>query len=295
MRAKHSLSVIVIAKDEADRIRGCLDSVKDLADEMIVLDANSTDGTVEICREYTDQVFVTEDWPGDGIQKQRALEKATKEWVLRIDADERVSPDLRTEIEAILAQETIEEAAFRISWATYFFGKYLTRGECGASHWNLFRREGAAFESVVVHSRLLAAPGPRRTLKGRLLHDANRSMRHFLERLVDYACLAASDRAARGKTSSLPVAFVRSWWRFFTAYVLKRGFLDGWRGLLVATLYSNYVFNKYAALWSEAHSALPARDESHAKQRIQEEVWIRPAAKGEFGTGVKVPETTFTR
>ena len=166
------LSVIIIARDEADRIRPCLESVRELADEIIVFDAGSTDGTADICREYTDRVFVKPDWPGDGVQKQRALAQATGEWVLLIDADERVSPELQDEIQALLATDDIVESAFYIRWATFVFGRYLTRGECGVAHRNLFRREGASFSPVVVHSVLTPAPGPTGRLRGRILHDS---------------------------------------------------------------------------------------------------------------------------
>lgn len=254
---RHSLSVIIIASNEADRIRAALESVARLADEIVVVVSNSTDGTADICREYTESVVVTPDWPGDGVQKQRALERATGEWVLRIDADERLSPDLRDELSSLLASESIAETAFTVPWATYVFGRYLTHGECGVRHLNLFRREGSSFSSIVVHSELTPAPGPVGALTGRLLHDAHRSLHHLLVKLADYACLAGASRAASGGGGSLAGAFAKSWARFFKAYVLRLGFLDGWRGLLIATLYSHYVFNKHAAAWVERYPSLP--------------------------------------
>lgn len=260
MSARHTLSVIIIAMNEADRIRPCLESVAGLADEIIVLDSGSSDDTVAICREFTDQVFVT-DWPGDGIQKQRALEKATMQWVLRIDADERVSPELREEIAAILVQEQIEETGFRIPWATYVFGRYLQRGQNGAYHINLFRREGAHYSDNFVHAGLHTAPGPRRKLRGALYHDAWRSYRHILQKFSDYACHSAQRMYDDGKTGGLGQAIVHAAWRFFSIYVLKGGFRDGSRGLLMAIVYSQYVFNKYAALWALREPGLPSPDD----------------------------------
>jgi len=259
MSARHTLSVIIIAMNEADRIRPCLESVAGLADEIIVLDSGSSDDTVAICREFTDQVFVT-DWPGDGIQKQRALDKACMEWVLRIDADERVSPKLGDEIRTILAQQTIAETAFRIPWATYVFGRYLTNGQNGAFHTNLFRREGAHYGDNFVHGGVHPAPGPRRKLRGVLYHDAWRGYRHVLQKFSDYACHAANRKYDLGETSGLGKAVAHAAWRFFSIYVLKGGFKDGSRGLLMAIVYSQYVFNKYAALWAQHQPGLPSPD-----------------------------------
>lgn len=258
MERKHTLSVITIVCDEADRIRPSLESVKDIADEIIVLDSGSTDDTVAICREYTDQLFET-DWPGDGIQLQRALAKASKDWVFRIDADERMSPELRTEIEEILARDSIAEVAFKVRWATWFFGSYLTHGEAGVSHLNLFRREGTTYDDALWHARPHHADGRVRTLKGRLYHDSWRDMRHLLDKLAEYACTPARQRAGEGERSGLARAFVHSIGRFLKVYVLRRGFLDGRRGLLMAILYTQYVFNKYAAIWAEGQPGPPKR------------------------------------
>ncbi len=259
MSRRHTLSVIIIAMNEADRIRPCLESVAGLADEIVVLDSGSSDDTPAICREFTDRVYET-DWPGDGIQKQRALERATGEWVLRIDADERVSPELRAEIEAILAREHIAESGFRIPWATYVFGRYLQRGQNGAYHTNLFRREGARYSDNFVHAHLNTAPGPRGKLRGVLYHDAWRSYRHVLQKFGDYACHAAAHKHAQHERGGLGKALGHALWRFFSVYVLKGGFRDGSRGLLMAALYSQYVFNKYAALWALRQPGLPSPD-----------------------------------
>ncbi len=118
-----NLSVIVIVKDEADRITDCLSSVTDIADEIIILDSGSSDNTVEICKQFTEKVFET-DWPGYGKQKQRALDKATGDWVLSIDADERLTPGLADEIDAVIKSDP-EEVAFKMQWAVVAFGKQL--------------------------------------------------------------------------------------------------------------------------------------------------------------------------
>lgn len=256
-RRKHALSVIVISLDEADRIRACLESVRDLADEIIVVDGGSTDSTTAICREYTDRVF-TARWEGDGQQKQHALEKATREWVLRIDADERVSPELASEIGALLDRPVIGESAFRIPWATYCFGRYLKHGELGTHHYNLFRRAAAHYEPEV-HARLVVE-GTTGRLSGRLYHDANRSYGHLIGKLCAYATASARVKRARGDRGGLGRAIVHSAWRFVKVYVFRLGFLDGRRGLMMAIVYSQYVFNKYAAMWADGQPGLPDQD-----------------------------------
>jgi len=249
MERKHTLSVIVIARDEADRIRACLGSVKDLADEIVVIDGGSTDATVDICREYTPRVFET-DRRGDGIQKQRALEKATCDWVFRIDADERMSPELRQEVRELLERDTITESAFRVHWATWFFGRYLTRGEAGVGHLNLFRRQGAWYDEQLRYAGLHLPDGPLGRLRGRLYHDAWRDLDHLLSKLDDYAYVAAEQQATEGKKGGPARACLHAISRFWQAYIVRRGFLDGSRGLILAILYSQYAFNKYATLWA---------------------------------------------
>ena len=163
-----NLSVIVIVKDEADRIADCLSSVAGIADEIIVLDSGSTDNTVEICRQFTDKVFET-DWPGYGKQKQRALDKATGDWVLSIDADERLTPELADEIDAVIKSKP-EEVAFKMQWAVVAFGKQLNHGRSARFVSRLFRRSGARFTDAIVHEKVMFSEGKVGKLKNRLLH-----------------------------------------------------------------------------------------------------------------------------
>ena len=150
---KTSLSVTIITKNEEDRIADCLSSVAEIADEIIVLDSGSDDKTVEICKRYTDKVFET-DWPGYGIQKQRALEKASGDWVLAIDADERLTPELADEIRTVLDSNP-EEVAFKTKWAVVVFGKQLNYGRSARYVLRLFRREGARFSEDIVHEKVI--------------------------------------------------------------------------------------------------------------------------------------------
>jgi glycosyltransferase involved in cell wall biosynthesis len=245
----YSLSVIIIAKNEADRIERCLKSVAPIADEIIVLDSGSVDQTVDIARRYTDKVYVT-DWPGYGPQKQRALEKAAGEWVLSIDADEVLSPELRDEIKAALAGNP-PVVGFKLPWAVIAFGRVLKHGRSGRAPLRLFKRSGSRFSNDQVHERILLPSGKIRKLKGRLFHYTHRDFAHYLEKNRQYAWLGAQKRFAAGKKGfGLTGASMRALWTFFLIYIIRLGFLDGRPGFLTAVMYSQGSFNKYAGLWA---------------------------------------------
>jgi len=245
----YSLSVIIIAQNEEDRIETCLRSVSSVADEIIVLDSGSTDRTVEIARKYTDRVYET-DWPGYGMQKQRALDKASCEWVLSIDADEALTPELQKEINRVLSCHPIE-IGFKLPWAVTIFGQTLNYGQSARAPLRLFKREGARFSDSFVHEKVLPPAGKINTLKGRLLHYSNRDFGHYLYKNRTYAWLWAQRKFKAGNRGfGVTGAFVRAIWTFFQIYFLRLGILDGRLGFLVAIMYSQYNFNKYAGLWT---------------------------------------------
>jgi len=246
---KHSLSVTIIAQDEADRIATCLSSVKPVADEIIVLDSGSADETVEIAKRFSRQVHET-DWPGYGPQKQRALKMAKGEWVLSIDADEALTPELQDEIRALLRRDP-PEIAFCIPWAVTTFGKRLDYGRSARAPLRLFRRQGARFSNDQVHEKIILPPGKIGRLSGRLLHYTHRDFGHYLIKNAKYAWLGAQKRYQADKRGQgLTGAVFRAFWVFFQIYVIRRGFMDGRVGFLVAVLYSQGAFNKYAGLWT---------------------------------------------
>lgn len=245
----YSLSVIIIAKNEEDRITTCLESVQNMADEIIILDSGSTDRTVEIAKTYTDKVFET-DWPGYGRQKQRALEKVTGSWVLSIDADEALTPELSREIHEKLSNPS-GEVGFKLPWAVTIFGQTLNHGRSGRAPLRLFRADGARFSEDIVHEKILLPEGRIIKMKGRLLHFTHRDFGHYLEKNRQYAWLGAQKRYAAGKNGwGLVGAALRAMWTFFLIYFIRLGFLDGQLGFLVAVMYSQGSFNKYAGLWA---------------------------------------------
>ncbi|MBZ2190304.1 glycosyltransferase family 2 protein [Alcanivorax sp. JB21] len=246
---KHTLSVCIITLNEADRVRACLDSVAGLADEIIVVDSGSEDATVAIAREYTDKVWVT-DWPGFGVQKQRALDHACMDWVLSIDADEALDEQAQDALESLLAQDTISEVAFRIQWAVIRHGKRLRHGRSARAPLRLFRREGASFTLVPVHETIKHSSGKVGRLPGFLLHYTARDYGHALAKNAKYAWLGSQKYFEKGKRNrSLLLVCLRALWTFFLIYVLRGGFLDGRIGFIVAMNYMQGNFNKHVGLW----------------------------------------------
>lgn len=251
----YSLSVIIVAMNEEDRITPCLESVAPIADEIIVFDSGSSDRTVEICKKYTDHVFVTKDWPGDGPQKQRALEKAICDWVLCIDADESLTRQLQKEIDSVLGRSPAEQG-FKLKWLPVIFGHKLYHGRSARAPLRLFRRKGARFSSAVIHGKLFLAPGKIGKLNGRLLHYTHRDFGHYLYKNRLYAWVGAQQRFENGKVGfGLSGAALRALFTFIQVYFIRLGFLDGRVGFLVAVMYSQSSFNKYAGLWTLRHEA----------------------------------------
>lgn len=247
---KHTLTLCVITKNEADRIQACLESVKNLADEIIVLDSGSTDNTVEIVQQYTENVWVT-DWPGYGVQKQRCLAKATQEWVLFIDADEALDEAAQKHLLEILSQDVIEEVAFKIKWGVIRHGKLLKYGNSGRSPLRMFLRDGSTFSPDQVHEKVIHPQGKVGQLKGLLYHNTVRNYGEALIKNAQYGWLGSEKYFARGRRChSLTMVMLRALWRFIHVYLIRGGFLDGRIGFLVAMDYAITVFSKYAGLWT---------------------------------------------
>lgn len=240
-----TLSISVICKDEADRIGRCLEAVAGWADQIVVLDSGSTDGTVEVARRYTSEVAVT-DWPGYGPQKQRALERCTGEWVLSLDADEVISPELKREIDATLAGDHGCNS-FRAPWVSVLFGGPIDFGADGRYHTRLFRRDAARFDGAAVHEEVVAQ-GRRGTLEAPVYHYTFRDLAHLKHKFGEYARLSAQSRYAKGKRATKLGALIRGGVSFLLLYFIRLGVLDGHRGLLMAAHYARYTHDKYAGL-----------------------------------------------
>jgi glycosyltransferase involved in cell wall biosynthesis len=241
------LSAIVITRNESANISDCLLSLH-FADEVIVLDNGSTDGTADIARRLGAQVAATDDWPGFGPQKNRVLDLASGEWVLSIDADERVTPELCEEIKATISgSSTIN--AFSFPRRSSYCGQYMLH-----SGWNpdmvvrLFRRGTAKFSDDLVHERLMVN-GPVGQLKSRLLHQSFPDFESVLDKVNRYSSAGAQSMGLRGKTATLWDAIGHGAWAFFRTYVLRRGFLDGQLGLALAISNAEGTYYRYAKRW----------------------------------------------
>ncbi len=238
-----SLSVAIIALNEEERIRACLESVA-WADEIVVVDSGSSDKTVAIAREFTDRVLFHA-WTGYGAQKNFALARCQGEWVLSLDADERVPEALRADIATTLAANPAE-AGFRIPRQNFFQGAWVRHGgwypDCQL---RLFRRGHGVFTGSAVHESV-RVDGPVGRLRTPLVHQSYRGIEDFVARANRYSELAARELAAAGRGGSLADLLLRPAWRFFSMYVLRAGLLDGRRGLVLAVLYAHYVFLRAA-------------------------------------------------
>lgn len=242
-----SLSVILITRNEAQRLRDVLQAVT-WADEIVVLDSGSTDNTVAIAREFTDKVVVSRDWPGFGPQKNRALDLATGDWILSIDADEVVTPVLAEEIRHVMAAS--RGAVYALPRLSFFLGRPMKHGGWWPDHVpRLFRRNCARFSDDLVHERLLF-DGQAVVLKNPLLHDTMPSLEDAISKMDRYSSAGALRMHAQGRTSNVSRALVHSAWTFFRCYVLRAGFLDGAEGFVLAAANAQGTYYRYVKLWA---------------------------------------------
>jgi glycosyltransferase involved in cell wall biosynthesis len=239
-----SLSVILITRNEADNIAACLESVA-WADEIIVVDSGSSDETPAICRRYTPHVTVT-DWPGFGPQKNRALDLASCDWVLSIDADERVTAELRTEIQRVLAAP--EADAYALPRLSSFLGQPMRHGGWWPDYvTRLFRRGTARFGEARVHEAL-QVQGRCGRLHSHLVHHPYRRLGQVIGKMDSYSSAAALAMAERGRSAGLSNALLHGFFAFLRTYLLRAGFLDGKLGFVLAVSNGEGAYYKYLKL-----------------------------------------------
>lgn len=244
------LSVVVITLDAGAQLEACLASAS-FADEIVVVDSGSIDQTLDIARRCGAHIVVKE-WLGFGRQKQFAVDSASHDWVLCLDADERVSETLRqaiiTEMAAPLAK------AYEMPRCNRFLGRWLRHGE-GYPDWSLrlFHRDHARWSADTVHEKVIANDAPSR-LKGDLLHDSAESLDRYLEKQNRYTTLQAAQMHASGKTVGLAYFLIPAVLRFFKFYFFRLGFLDGGPGFIhicFGCMNSMYKYAKLMALACE--------------------------------------------
>jgi glycosyltransferase involved in cell wall biosynthesis len=240
------LSVAIITKNEEDRLPKTLEAVKDIADEIVVVDSGSTDKTVDIAKQYGAKVFI-EEWKGYGEQKNSALKKTTGEWVLFLDADEVLSEELKKLIKEKINNPTAD--GYYLKRQTVYLGRKLKH--IWNNDWVLRLVNKNANPRWVgnIHEKL-SVDGKTEYLKGGVLyHYTYRSLFEHFQKSLLYAKLSAEDYYERGiKSSKVKVIFI-PFWNFFKFFILKKGFLEGFRGFLIAFISAFYSFAKYAILW----------------------------------------------
>ena len=242
--SRQPLSVAIITLNAAAQLEACLDSVR-FADEIVVVDSGSTDGTQALAERCGARV-ITQDWLGFGPQKQSAVAAARYEWVLCLDADERVAPALQASIENAL--ESPSTGAYRFARCNRFLGRYLRHGE-GYPDWSLrlFDRRQARWSDDLVHEKVETA-APVGQLAGDLLHDSAESLAVYLDKQNRYTTLAAGMALAAGKRASFGRLAFSPLVRFIKFYVVRQGFRDGLPGLIHIAIGCFNSFMKYSKM-----------------------------------------------
>jgi len=238
------LSVTIITLNEGKKIRDALESVK-WADEIVVIDSGSTDGTLDICREYTDKVYSNK-WPGFVAQKNFATDKAAHRWILSIDADERVTPELAGEIRQRISSPSAD--AYAIPRRVFYLGRWINHSgwypDCKV---RLFDREKCRWEGEQVHETV-KVKGHTGYLKGDLTHYTFDNIEDHIKTMNSYTSLAAHEYTKTRPITKTDLAF-RPVFTFFKSYFLKKGYKDGMPGFIISAAAACHVFLKYAKTW----------------------------------------------
>ncbi len=245
------LSIYVIAYNDEANMKACLESVVGWGDELIVVDSHSTDRTATISREYTDKVFQV-DFKGFGALRNQAVSLTTHEWVFSLDSDERMTPELKNEIQLLLDRGPDSDAYF-VPRQNYFLGRWIKY--CG---WypdyrqpQLFRKLRFQYRDELVHESFVC-DGPVGFLKSPALQYPFRDIDHYVTKQDRYSDLMARRMVEQGRKFCFHQLITHPLGSFFKMYVLRAGFLDGMPGLILSTLSAYYTFMKYAKFWEEA-------------------------------------------
>jgi glycosyltransferase involved in cell wall biosynthesis len=258
------ISATVITHNEEANIAAALESLC-WADEIIVVDSESADRTVEIARRYTTRIFVR-GWPGYSAQKNFAADQARNDWVFSLDADERVSDELRREIERLDLDADSRFAAFEMARLTYYLGRWIKH-----SGWypdyklRLYNCKRAHWRGEYVHESL-GVDGDTGRLRGDLLHYTVRDASEHHLRIDRYTSLAAEQSYSQGKRASVASLFFTPLTTFMRSFIVKRGFLDGVQGLAIAFFAAHYAFLKALKLWEKSTGVAGQRFEAEQKE-----------------------------
>jgi len=240
------VSVAIVTLNEEAEIGPCLESVS-WADEVIVVDAHSSDRTVEIAKKYTNNVILR-DWRGYADQKNWAADQTRHDWILSLDADERITPSLQEEIKKVIASPP-NCAGYYVPRKNFFLGRWIRHGGWSPDYTlRLFAKKTGRFGDRAVHEAV-RVDGPTKYLENPIEHYTYRSLEAYHTRAGRYSALAAYEMKKEGKRFRLMDLCLRPLWTFLRMYLIRQGFRDGAEGLILAALYGHYTFLKYAKLW----------------------------------------------
>jgi glycosyltransferase involved in cell wall biosynthesis len=243
-----TLSVILITRNEEANLEDCLASLESIAQQVVVVDTNSSDRTLEIAKKHGATISQPLDWPGFGPQKNRALDLATGEWVLSLDADERLTPALRSEILTAI-HHNAHVNCFAIPRLSWYCGRFIRHSGWSPDYVDrLFRRGTARFSDDLVHERLIPN-GPVAKLENPMLHYSFMNYSQVLQKLDRYSTASAEQAFAKGKTSNPLKAVLHGVWAFVRTYIVRAGFLDGGQGFALAISNAQGTYYRYIKLW----------------------------------------------
>jgi glycosyltransferase involved in cell wall biosynthesis len=243
-----TLSVILITRNEEANLEDCLASLEGISQQIVVVDTNSTDRTLEIAQKYGATISQPSDWPGFGPQKNRALDLATGDWVLSLDADERLTPALRSEILTAI-HHSAQMNCFAIPRLSWYCGRFIRHSGWSPDYVDrLFKRGTARFSDDLVHERLIPN-GSTAKLENPMLHYSFMNYSQVLQKLDRYSTASAEQAFAKGKTSSPLKAVLHGIWAFIRTYFIRAGFLDGGQGFALAISNGQGTYYRYIKLW----------------------------------------------
>jgi len=243
-----TLSVILITRNEESNLDDCLASLEGVAQQIVVVDSNSTDRTLEIANNYGALMAYPTDWPGFGPQKNRALDLATGDWVLSLDADERLTPALKSEILTAM-NHSANVDCFAIPRLSWYCGRFIRHSGWSPDYVErLFKRGTARFSDDLVHERLIPN-GTVAKLKNPMLHYSFMNYAQVLDKLNRYSSASAEQAFLRGKKSNPVKAVLHGMWAFIRTYILRAGFLDGPQGFALAVSNAHGTYYRYMKLW----------------------------------------------
>lgn len=245
--------MVIVTKDEERNIREALESVREFED-IVVVDAFSSDGTVDICREYTSRVY-RQEWMGYARQKQAAVDRAERPWVLILDADERVTPELKMEISEKIGGQEGAFSGYYLPRKSFFLGRWMRHSGWWPDYiLRLFRKDAAHIEPREVHEKVMVN-GAAGYLKGALEHYTYRTVSDFMRKMENYSTLSAREMGDK-KAAPLISMVLNPFAVFIKMFFLRQGFRDGMHGFVLAGLYSVYTFLKYAKIWERRKASI---------------------------------------